>query len=67
MSDPTDPFENAADLGKILSDGVTQQQAENLAQVMRLYHQAYVRAGFTDEQSFTFILKMMEANAGGRS
>lgn len=62
MSDPTDPFDNAAQLGKLLQDGVTQQQAENLAQVMRLYHQAYVNAGFTDEQSFTFILKMMEAN-----
>ena len=59
---PTDPFDSAAELGKLLQDGVTQIQAENLAQVMRLYHQSYVRAGFTDEQSFTFILKMMEAN-----
>lgn len=61
MSNPTDPFQNAADLAKVLREGVAQVQAENLAQVTRTFHQAYVRAGFTDDQAFTFTLSMMEA------
>ena len=67
MSNPTDPFDSAAQLGKLLQDGVTQIQAENLAQVVRTFHEAYLAAGFTDEQSYGFVLHMMSQGNGGRS
>lgn len=64
---PTDPFQNASELGKMLQDGVAQIQAENLAKVVRTFHQAYVAAGFTDEQAFEFVLQMMSQSNGGSS
>ena len=67
MSNPTDPFQNASELGKMLQDGVTQIQAENLAKVVRTFHQAYLDAGFTDEQSYGFVLQMMTQGSGGSS
>ena len=67
MSNPTDPFENAAQLGKLLRDGVTRTQAENLAKVVRTFHEAYLDAGFTDEQSYGFVLQMMSQSNGGSS
>ena len=63
----TDPFDNAAELGKMLNDGVARYQAENLAKVVRTFHQAYLDAGFTDEQSYGFVLQMMSQSNGGSS
>lgn len=61
---PSDPFDNAVQLGRLLQDGVAKVQAENLAKVVRTFHDAYVEAGFTDEQAFTFVHTMMKSNTG---